>query len=213
MVVPDRSPPGNPTRPQNAPGDGQKGIGGCSWVCSVSGMPNEEPLRSLIREVPDWPTPGVSFKDITPLLADPKAFDDAVERLARSFADREVTHVVGIEARGFVLAAPIALRLGVGFVPARKPGKLPWTTRVEPYELEYGTDELQMHADAVVPGDRALIVDDVLATGGTASAAVRLVESAGVEVVGIGFLLELGFLGGAEKLPADRHVSLLTYDS
>lgn len=176
-------------------------------------MPTDDPLRSLIREVPDWPTPGVSFKDITPLLADAAAFDGAVDRLAGHFSDDGVTHVVGIEARGFVLAAPIAVRLGAGFVPARKPGKLPWSTKAQAYDLEYGTDELQIHTDAVTPGDRVLIVDDVLATGGTAAAALALVEATGVDVVGIGFLLELGFLGGASRLPAGRHTSLLTYDS
>ena len=202
--------PGDPFVPVPALG---RGGSSKARLCSVSEMSTEDVLRSLIREVPDWPAPGVSFKDITPLLADSTAFDSAVETLASHFVDREETHVLGIEVRGFVLAAPVALRLGAGFVPVRKPGKLPWRTRAQSYDLEYGADQLQIHTDAVVPGDRVLIVDDVLATGGTASAAVRLVESAGVELVGLGFLLELGFLGGAGRLPDGRHVSLLNYSS
>ena len=152
------------------------------------------------------------FKDITPLLADPGAFAAAVEALAEPFADRGIAKVVGIEARGFLIGAPVALRLGAGFVPVRKPGKLPGPTRAEEYELEYGTDLLEIHKDAVQPGERALIVDDVLATGGTAAATVRLVEKLGGVVVGLAFIIELGFLGGRSKLEGREVVSLLTYD-
>lgn len=153
----------------------------------------------------------MGFKDITPLLADPVRFDETIEQLAGRFADRGVTKVLGIEARGFVIAAPVALRLGAGFIPARKPGKLPWETVAEEYELEYGTDRLEIHTDAIAPGEPVLIIDDVIATGGTAAAAVRLVEAAGGIVAGLGFVIELAFLGGAAKLPRD-HVSLITYD-
>lgn len=169
------------------------------------------PLRALIRDVPDFPTPGVVFKDITPLLGDAAGFAAVVEGLSEHFAGRSVDKVVGVEARGFVIAAPIAHRLGAGFVPVRKPGKLPWETVTERYELEYGTDELQVHQDALRPGERVAVVDDVLATGGTAAATAQLVEAIGGEVAGLGFVLELAFLGGAEKLAGRDHVSLLTY--
>lgn len=166
---------------------------------------------ALVRDVPDFPKPGITFKDITPLLADPEAFAEVVDRLAEPFVGRGVTKVVGIEARGFVVAAPVAHRLGAGFVPVRKPGKLPWETASEAYELEYGTDELEVHLDAVAAGEKVLVVDDVIATGGTALAAARLVEGLGGEVVGLAFLIELGFLGGADRLGDLPHVSLLTY--
>lgn len=169
-------------------------------------------LRALIRDIPDFPQPGVVFKDITPLLGDAVAFATVVDRLAEHFAGRRVDKVVGIEARGFVVAAPVAHRLAAGLVPVRKPGKLPWTTQAEEYDLEYGTDQLEVHQDAVAPGDRVVIVDDVLATGGTAAAAARLVDAIGGEVVGLGFLLELGFLGGRDRLRGRDHVSLLVYD-
>jgi len=169
-------------------------------------------LKDFIRDVPDFPSPGVTFKDITPLLADTGAFRGAVDALAGEFTAQRVDKVVGIEARGFILAAPVAYRLGVGFVPARKAGKLPWTSEGEAYVLEYGDDRLEVHADAVIAGERVLIVDDVLATGGTAEAVLRLIDRLGGEVVGLGFLLELGFLGGRERLPG-RHVSsLLSYE-
>jgi adenine phosphoribosyltransferase len=166
---------------------------------------------ALIRDVPDFPKPGITFKDITPLLADPEAFAEVVDRLAEPFVGRGITKVVGIEARGFVLAAPVAHRLGAGFVPVRKPGKLPWETASEAYELEYGTDELEVHLDAIAPGEQVLVVDDVIATGGTALAAARLVEGLGGQVIGLAFLIELGFLGGADRLGELPHVSLLTY--
>jgi adenine phosphoribosyltransferase len=169
------------------------------------------PWAALIRDVPDFPKPGITFKDITPLLADPVAFAEVVDRLAEPFVGRGVTKVVGIEARGFVVAAPVAHRLGAGFVPVRKPGKLPWETASEAYELEYGTDELEVHLDAIAPGEKVLVVDDVIATGGTALAAARLVEGLGGEVVGLAFLIELAFLGGADRLGELPHVSLVTY--
>jgi adenine phosphoribosyltransferase len=157
-------------------------------------------LRPYVRDIPDHPQPGVVFKDITPLLADAEAFARSVDALAAPFADRKIDKVLGIEARGFVFAAPVAYRHRAGFVPVRKAGKLPWEIEREEYELEYGTDLLEIHRDAVAPGERILIVDDVLATGGTASAVVRLVERLGGEVVGLTFLIELAFLEGRKKL-------------
>ena len=169
-------------------------------------------LAGLVREIPDFPRPGVGFKDITPLLADGAALALVVEHLADHFADRAIDKVVGIEARGFVIAAPVAVRLGAGFVPVRKVGKLPWTTHAEEYELEYGTDRLEIHADAVRPGERTVVIDDVIATGGTAAATIRLVEALGGAVAGLGFVIELAFLGGVDRLDGREHVSLLTYD-
>jgi adenine phosphoribosyltransferase len=168
-------------------------------------------IRSLIRDVPDWPQPGVTFKDITPLLADPGGFAGVVRGLAEPFVERGVTKVVGIEARGFVVAAPVALHLGAGFVPARKPGKLPGPTAAEEYALEYGTDRLEIHADGIEPGEQVLIVDDVIATGGTAAAAIRLVERLGGTVAGLAFVLELSFLDGRRQLGEHEPLSLLTY--
>lgn len=168
-------------------------------------------LAPFIREISNWPEPGVSFKDITPLLADAGAFATAVDRLADHFLGRGITAVVGMEARGFVMASPVALRLGAGFVPVRKPNKLPWQTEIEQYELEYGTDHLEIHRDAIAPGARVVIIDDVIATGGTAAATVRLVETLGGIVVGLGFIADLAFLGGTELLAGHEHVSLITY--
>jgi adenine phosphoribosyltransferase len=166
----------------------------------------------MIRDVPDWPKPGIVFKDITPLLGHAEAFQCMVDSLAAHFADGPVDKVVGIEARGFILAAPIAYLLDAGFVPVRKAGKLPWRTRVEEYSLEYGTDRLEMHLDAIDEGDNVLVVDDVLATGGTAAASLRLVEAAGGNVVGLGFVIELAFLGGRARVGDLDAVSLLTYE-
>jgi adenine phosphoribosyltransferase len=168
-------------------------------------------LRDHIRDVADFPRPGIVFKDITPLLADAEAFRLAVDALAERFAIAPVDKVVGIEARGFIVAAPMAYRLGAGLVPVRKPGKLPWATSVEEYDLEYGTDRLELHTDALHPGDSVLVIDDVLATGGTAAATVRLVERMGATVVGLGFVLELAFLSGRGKLEGYDVVSLVTY--
>jgi adenine phosphoribosyltransferase len=168
-------------------------------------------LRGLIRDIPDHPEPGVVFKDITPLLADPKGLAVTVGAIANRFAGVGVDHVVGIEARGFIFGAPVAHALGAGFVPVRKPGKLPWTTVGEEYTLEYGTDRLEMHIDALEADSRVLVVDDVLATGGTAAATARLVEQSGATVVGLAFLIELTFLGGRGKLGEREVVSLVEY--
>ena len=168
-------------------------------------------LKDHIRDIPDFPHPGVVFKDITPLLADARALRHCIDCLADAFSDRQVDKVLGIEARGFIIAAPVAVRLGAGFVPVRKAGKLPSRVCSETYVLEYGTDALEVHLDALQAGERALVIDDVLATGGTASAAARLVRRLGADVVGLGCVIELGFLGGREKLHGMHTVSLLNY--
>ena len=170
-------------------------------------------LAQHIRDVPDFPTPGVVFKDLTPLLAHADAFRFAVDRIADHFAGVAVDRVIGIEARGFILAAPVAYRIGASFVPIRKAGKLPWAVAREEYALEYGTDKLEIHRDAIHPGERVLVVDDVLATGGTASAAVKLVEGLGGVVVGLGFLIELAFLNGRQRLGERDIASLVTYEA
>ncbi|MEU8136644.1 adenine phosphoribosyltransferase [Streptodolium elevatio] len=157
-------------------------------------------LTSRIRDVPDWPKPGVVFKDISPLLADHEAFTALVDALADQCAEAGVQKVVGIEARGFILAAPVAYRAGAGFVPVRKQGKLPCATFAESYDLEYGSATLEVHQDAFAPGERVLVIDDVLATGGTVAATIALVRRAGAEVAGVSVLLELGFLAGRAKL-------------
>lgn len=168
-------------------------------------------LRKAVRDVPDFPKPGIIFKDITPVLLDPKLFEMATAAMATRFANLGVTRVVAVESRGFLFGAPIALRLGVGLVPVRKPGKLPSTRQRVQYELEYGTDALEMHADAIGARDRVLIVDDVLATGGTAEAAGRLVRGQGAELAGFSFLIELGFLSGRERLDPVRVEALIRY--
>ncbi len=158
-------------------------------------------LSSYIRDIPDWPKEGIVFKDITPLLASPEGFRAAIDTLADEYADAGVTKVVGAEARGFIFGGALAYTLGAGFVPARKPGKLPWNTTQVTYDLEYGTDTLEVHEDAVGPGDAVLIVDDVLATGGTAAAKAALVAETGAVVAGFAFLIELDFLEGRARLP------------
>jgi adenine phosphoribosyltransferase len=168
-------------------------------------------LARAIREVPDFPRAGIAFKDITPLLADPVAFGGAVAAVAGAYGEGSVDKVAGIEARGLILAAPVALQLGVGFVPLRKAGKLPAETVSVRYELEYGFEHLEAHADAFAAGERVAIIDDVLATGGTASAAAELVEGNGAAVAGFAFIVELGFLDGASRLAGYDHVSLLRY--
>ena len=168
-------------------------------------------LRALIRDIPDYPKPGITFKDITPLLADPSAFARATDAMAAAFSDATITHVAAIESRGFILGGPVAQRLGVGFIPVRKPGKLPAVTRRETYELEYGTDTLEIHADACTARARVLIVDDVLATGGTADATRRLVESLGATVAGFSFLLALSFLPGLTRLEGRTVSTVITY--
>ncbi len=169
-------------------------------------------LLDHLRDIPDFPSPGVVFKDITPLLADAEAFRFAVDALAEPYLDQGVDLVIGVEARGFLFASPIAYRLGAGCVPFRKPGKLPYETVEHTYDLEYGTDTLAAHIDAFEPGHRVLIVDDVLATGGTARAACDLVEHLGGELVGCSFLLELGFLAGRGRLEGRSVTSLLGID-
>lgn len=161
----------------------------------------DELIRSLVRDVPDYPSPGILFKDITPLLADPSAFSAIVDALVEQHAAGAIDKVVGIEARGFILAAPVAYHLGAGFVPMRKKGKLPYATFASNYALEYGTATIEVHQDAFAAGERVLVVDDVLATGGTAAAALDLVTQCGAAVAGFSFLIELAALGGRAKLP------------
>ena len=169
-------------------------------------------IKDLVRDVPDFPKPGVTFKDITPLLADPHGFAGCVDALARHFEDAGVDKVLGVEARGFIVAAPVAYRLGAGFVPVRKKGKLPAAVYSDTYDLEYGSDTLEVHRDALQPGERALVVDDVLATGGTAAATCRLVEQLGAKTVGFGCVLELGFLRGRRKLGQLPVAALVSYE-
>ncbi|MZD07151.1 adenine phosphoribosyltransferase [Streptomyces sp. SID5785] len=160
----------------------------------------KELLLSRIRDVQDYPEPGVLFKDITPLLADPAAFTALTDTLAELCVRQGATKVVGLEARGFILGAPVAVRAGLGFIPVRKAGKLPGATLAQSYDLEYGSAEIEVHAEDLSADDRVMIIDDVLATGGTAEAAVRLVRRAGAEVAGVAVLMELGFLPGRERL-------------
>ena len=169
-------------------------------------------LKKLIREIPDYPKPGILFYDVTTLLKDPKGFHQLVDKLCEHYAGRKVDVVAGIEARGFIFAPALAYRLGSGFVPVRKPKKLPWKTTGVTYQLEYGTDTLEIHEDGIAPGQHALICDDLLATGGTASAAVELVRKLGGEVIGAAFAVELCFLGGRKKLNGVDTFSLIKYD-
>lgn len=171
----------------------------------------EERLRGFIRDVPDWPQEGIIFKDITTLLRDAEAFKLAVEALADRYRDRGLDYVASVEARGFILGAPVAYLLGVGFVPVRKPGKLPSHTKREEYELEYGTDAVEVHTDAFGPGDKVLVCDDLLATGGTARATARLVEACGASVEAFVFLVELDFLNGRDKLREYEVFSVIQY--
>ena len=169
-------------------------------------------ISARIRNIPDYPTPGIVFKDITPLLADGSAFAAVVAALADGHSGSgpgSIDKVVGIEARGFIFAAPVALQLGAGFVPVRKQGKLPAATYAESYQLEYGAATIEMHSDALSPGERVLIIDDVLATGGTASATARLIRRSGAEVAGVAVVVELGFLGGRGSLPGLQVRSLV----
>jgi adenine phosphoribosyltransferase len=174
----------------------------------LSGETLAELITSHVRDIPDYPNPGVLFKDITPLLAEPEAFGEVVDALAGTFGP--VDKVAGIEARGFILAAPVALRLGAGFVPVRKKGKLPAATFEESYQLEYGSATIEVHQDAFEPGERVLIVDDVLATGGTARATANLVAKTGADVAGVAVLMELSFLNGRAPLEGIGVRSLLT---
>ncbi len=175
-------------------------------------MADADWLRGRIRDVADFPSAGIVFRDLTPLLGDEEALRFTVDALADTYTGRRVDKVAGIEARGFILAAPVAYRLGAGFVPVRKAGKLPWRTESEEYALEYGVDRLEVHADAVSPGDQVVVVDDVIATGGTARATVRLMERLGATVAGLAFAVELTFLAGREKLEGYDVVSLVTYE-
>ena len=168
-------------------------------------------VRAKIRDVPDFPQKGIVFKDITPVLADPTTFRQVIDAFVARWRDARIDKVIGIESRGFIFAAPIAYALGAGFTIVRKPGKLPWETIREVYALEYGENALELHVDAIEPGERVLIVDDVLATGGTADAAGRLVTRQGAELVAYSFLVELGFLHGARKLGPDKVHALLRY--
>lgn len=167
---------------------------------------SSDALADALRTVPDFPKPGIQFKDITPILGDPRLLQEAARRLADPYRDAGVTHVAGMEARGFLLGALVAAELGAGFLPVRKPGKLPAATFSEAYALEYGTDTLELHRDACGPDDVVLIHDDVIATGGTAAAAHRLVARTGARVAGFSFLIELAFLDGCRALPADVRV-------
>lgn len=169
----------------------------------------QQRVRAGIRDVPDFPTGGILFRDITPLLGDASLFRDVTQAMAAPFAVGQVTHVAGVESRGFVLAAPVAQQLGAGFIPVRKRGKLPWRTAARSYGLEYGTDQLEIHIDACTPGSRVLIVDDVLATGGTARAAAELIEEIGGAVVGFSFLLALDALRGVSRIDRYRVEALL----
>lgn len=174
-------------------------------------MIDTSPIKGAIRDVPDFPKPGIIFKDITPVLLDPRLFALATREMTDPFRDAGISRVVAIESRGFMFGAPIALQLQAGLVPVRKPGKLPAARQRVEYALEYGTDALEMHADAIGVGDRVLIVDDVLATGGTAEAASRLVLGRGAHIAGFSFLIELGFLEGRKRLGSHRVEALIRY--
>jgi len=178
----------------------------------VTPAPHPPDLRCYIRSIPDFPKAGVMFRDITPLLLNPAAFDGALRRMAEPYAEGDVDLIVGAESRGFIFAAPLALRLDAGFVPIRKKGKLPADTLSVTYDLEYGTDTVEMHTDAVRHGSRVLMVDDLLATGGTMAASCKMVEEAGGEIVGVEFLIELAFLGGRAKLEGYPVRSQIVYE-
>jgi adenine phosphoribosyltransferase len=171
-----------------------------------------EDLKKLIREIPDYPKPGILFYDLTTLLQDPRGFHSLVDKLCEHYNGKKVDLVAGIEARGFIFAPALAYRLGAGFVPVRKPRKLPSKTVSVTYELEYGSDQLEIHQDAVKPGQRVLLCDDLLATGGTARAAIELVRKLGGDLVGAAFAVELSFLNGRAKIPGVDVFSLLKYD-
>jgi len=170
-----------------------------------------ERLKSYIRSIPDWPRQGILFRDITPLLAQPKALDAAVEALCADFKDSKVDYVAAVEARGFIFGAAVAQKLGVGFVPIRKKGKLPYKTESVTYQLEYGSDTIEVHRDAIKTGAKVLMVDDLLATGGTMSAACRLIQKIGGRIVGITFLIELTELAGRNKLRAYKIKTVISY--
>ena len=174
-------------------------------------MTTPEDLKKYVRDVPDYPQKGIIFRDITPLLGEKNIFREVVDLMSNAWADSPPDLVAAIEARGFIPGAAIAVKLGAGFVPIRKTGKLPWMTVTESYELEYGTDQLEVHSDAVQPGQKVVIVDDVLATGGTASAAVRLMRKLGADVIGVQVLIELSYLEGRRRLTDVKLVSEIVY--
>jgi len=176
-------------------------------------MTAEIDLKRHIRNIPDFPKPGIIFRDITPLLASPEAFREVIRRFAAHFRAREVNSIIAAEARGFIFAAPLALELGARFIPVRKPGKLPFDTLSFHYELEYGKDSLEMHTDALTSGDRVLMVDDLLATGGTMEACLRIVQRTGATIVGTAFVIELDFLQGRARLSPHEVFSLVHYNS
>ncbi|MEK6691902.1 MAG: adenine phosphoribosyltransferase [Nitrospirota bacterium] len=168
-------------------------------------------LKSKIRDIPNFPKEGIIFKDITTLLKDPEAFKKAIDKIATFYKDEGIEKVIGVESRGFILGAPVAFQLGAGFIPVRKPGKLPSDIYEAKYELEYGTDTLTIHQDALTPGQRVLIVDDLLATGGTVSATIELIKLLGGVIVGIAFLVELSELRGRNRIDGFNILSLITY--
>lgn len=168
-------------------------------------------LKSLIRDIPDFPKPGIMFRDITTLLQNPQGLSYTIDSLAEKCCAMSPDYIVGMESRGFIFGTPLAYKMGVGFVPVRKPGKLPGAVYFAEYELEYGVDRLEMHQDAIAPGSRVLIVDDLIATGGTAAATVKLLDQAGCELVGFAFVIELLALGGRQKLPDVAIVTLVEY--
>ena len=169
-------------------------------------------LASYLRDVKDFPKPGIVFKDITPMLQSPAAMDEAIRQLADRFKADKIDKIAAIESRGFIFGAPLALRMGIGFIPVRKPGKLPWRTQSVNYMLEYGSGTLEIHEDAVQKGERVVVVDDLLATGGTARAACELVERLGGRLIGCAFIVELAFLAGRKKLTGHRIESLVKFD-
>lgn len=174
-------------------------------------MSNTIDLNDYIRTIPDFPKPGIMFRDITPLLAHPGAFGESIKQFADHYRDLKIDKIMAAEARGFIFATPLALELNAGFVPVRKPGKLPFDTQAFHYELEYGTDTLEIHVDAIQEGERILMIDDLLATGGTMQACIQLAEDAGANVVGCAFLVELDGLKGRDLLPGQEIFSLLHY--
>jgi adenine phosphoribosyltransferase len=175
------------------------------------GANTEEFLREHIRDIPDFPKPGILFRDLTPMLSHGPALREAVRALSEPFRDDGIDYVLGTEARGFIFGAPVAIELGVGFVPIRKPGKLPYDTHQVSYELEYGTDQVEMHVDALDDSHRVLVVDDLIATGGTAQATIEIARQAGAEVVACAFVIEISALGGRERLDVERIHTVLRY--
>ncbi|MEI7776776.1 MAG: adenine phosphoribosyltransferase [Verrucomicrobiota bacterium] len=174
-------------------------------------MSDLKAIRSAIRDVQDFPTPGILFKDITPVLENAAHYRATIHLLAEKIAGTSATHIAGIEARGFILAAPVAYKLGLGFIPIRKQGKLPWKTKAASYALEYGEAAVEIHEDAIAPGQKVALIDDVLATGGTAAAAVKLLRLCGADPVVAAFLMELTFLEGRKNLPTTRIEALISY--